>query len=243
MDILSIIGIIIFIALAVLILKLIKSTIKAVMLISSVLTVILIIGVFFVYSDANDFKENFPSVPSLYLLQKDDEIIAGFYGIFSGTTTPSLIGEEQLISYQNNFKENNLSQIRGDYYKIFILKSEVFDSLAEIRTEEDVFSKETIFSFLESDTPVNDYLKFKNAPIGSRDDLLNSLNIRDDTEFKAVLFTVLFGALMEDQGSFVIFTQYKKENIIIYPETTLFRLIKIIPLSLLDKVVKISPGE
>ena len=100
-----------------------------------------------------------------------------------------------------------------------------------------------IFSFLESDTPVNDYLKFKNAPIGSRDDLLNSLNIRDDTEFKAVLFTVLFGALMEDQGSFVIFTQYKKENIIIYPETTLFRLIKIIPLSLLDKVVKISPGE
>lgn len=244
MAIPAIIGIILFIVLVVLIIKLIKNTIKAIIIIISILLILLIIGTCFVYSDVNDFKQNFPTIPSLYLLEKNDQIVAGIYGIFSEEELPSLASEEQLTSYQNSFQENDLEEIKGDYYKVFIINSNAFDSITEIKTADITLSKETIFNFLDSSTPVDDFLALKNIPREQRDEALASLNVKNDAEFKSLLFTLLFGTLIQEQGPLFIFTQYKQGNIIIYPKTTIFMLIKKVPSSLLNKLLlKITQGE
>ncbi len=244
MAIPAIIGIILFIVLAVLILKFIKNVVKAIALIISILILLLIIGTYFVYSDINDFKQNFPTTPSLYLLEKNDQIVAGIYGVFSEEELPSLASEEQLTSYQNSFQENNLADIKGDYYKLFIINANAFDSITEIKTDDITLSKERIFNLLDSSTPVDDFLALKNIPQEQRDEALASLNVKDDAEFKSLLFAVLFSTSTKEQGHLFIFTQYKQGNIIIYQKSTIFMLIKEVPLSLLNKLLlKITPGE
>lgn len=240
----TIIGIILLIVLAVLIIKFIKSTIKAIALIISILVILSILGTFFVYSDINDFRQNFPTIPSLYLLQKDDQIVSGFYGIFSEETPPSLVSKEQLASYQQSFQENDLEEIKSDYYKVFIINANAFESITEIKADDTTLSKETLFSLLDSSDPIDDYMTQKNIPKQQRGILLDSLGIENDIEFKALLFAALFAKSMEEKGPLFIFTQLKQGNIIVYPKSTIFRLVKEAPSSLLDKLMtKVTPGE
>jgi hypothetical protein len=241
MAALSIIGIIIFIVIAVVILKLVKSILKAIFLIFSIAAVVLFLGLFFFYSDVNDFQENFPTVPSLFLLQKDNEIIAGFYGIFAENAAPSLVEEEQLINYQQNFQEDDLVQIKGDYYKIFIIDSAAFDSVTEVKIEETI-SKQEVFSLLDSTNPINDYLVETGSSL-DKNDLMYQLDIQNDAEFKSLLFNLLFNRLIEENDPLIIFKEYKKGNIIIYPETMMFKFVQKIPNILLNQVIQINQGE
>lgn len=240
----TIIGIILLIVLVVLILKFIKNAVKAIMLIISILVILSILGTYFTYSDIIDFRKNFPTTPSLYLLEKNDQVVAGIYGTFSEEELPSLVPEEQLTAYQTYFQDNDLNQIKGDYYKLFIINTEAFDSITEVKVDDETLSKETIFDLLDSSEPVNDYMTQKNIPKQNREVLLRDLEIENDAEFKALLFTALFSRIIQEQGRLFIFTQYKQGNVVIYPKSTIFRVIKEVPSSLLNKLAaKLSPGE
>jgi len=230
----TIIGVILLIVLAVLIFKLIKNTIKAIILIISILVILSLLGSSFVYLDVNDFKEKFPVIQSLYLLEKDNNIVAGFFG----TKIYSYISEEQLNSYQKNFEENNLEEIKSNHYKLFIIDINAFDSITEIQIDEEgPLSKAEINSLFDSSAPVDDYMTIKNIPKQNREILMKDFNIDDEAEFKALLFYQLFAESTEEE-SFFIFKEYKSDNIIVYPKSTIFRIIKEMPLSMLDKLIK-----
>jgi len=72
---------------------------------------------------------------------------------------------------------------------------------------------------------------------------MEQINIKNNAEFKSFLFILLFQRLIERQGPIIIFTQYKEGNVIIYPETMMFKFVKRIPNILLDRAIKINQGE
>ncbi len=243
MAIASIISLILFVVIAVLVFKFIKNTIKSIFILLAILTLVVVVGGITIYSDVNDFRQNFPTVPSLYLLEKDNQIVAGIYGTFSEEAPPSLVGTEQLASYQNNYQANNLDDIKGDYYKLFVMKAEAFDSITEIKTDGETISKQAVFDLLGSSTPINDFMAQKGLPQEQRSALLTNLNVKNDAEFKSLLFTLLFAKSIQEKGPTFIFIQFKQENIIIYPDTTITLLIKEVPLSLLNSVILKITGE
>jgi hypothetical protein len=59
-----------------------------------------------------------------------------------------------------------------------------------------------------------------------------------DTEFKGMLVATLFGNRIEDEGSLFIFKQYKAGNAIVYKETAVFQLVKLIPTSFVEGIIK-----
>ena len=99
-----------------------------------------------------------------------------------------------------------------------------------------------MFSLLESETPAYDYIESVVGTTTRKETLKNQmfseLNIQEDTEYKGILFFMLFGSAIEQQGPFFIFEQYKTGNIIIYQETIMFKLIKFIPSSLVYTMIK-----
>jgi hypothetical protein len=243
MNLPAIIGIILFVVLVVLILKFVKNIVKAIFSIVGLIIIFLIIGGSSLYLDISGFKENFGKTPNLYLLEKDGQIIAGASGFFLKDKEPSFAGKDELELYRQKFSENNLEAIKGDNYKLFIIKSGVFDSIGQVKTDDETISKQKIFELLESETPVNDYLKYKGISIDQRDYLLDQLKIKDSAQFKGLLLALLFKASIEENSSVFIFSQYKQGNIVIYPESALFKLLKLAPSSALAKYLKIEKGE
>ena len=244
MALASIISLILFVIIAVLVFRFIKNTVKSILLLLAILFFVSVAGGILIYADANDFRQNFPAIPSLYLLEKDGRVVAGFYGAFSETSQPFLTKKDRLSEYQAYYEEEELDKIKGDYYKIFIFKSESFDYITEVQTEGEVLSRETIFDLLSSDTPVNDYLILKEMPLDQRSNLLNQLKLEDKSQFKALLFVLLFSKSLDEKGPLFTFTEFKQGNVVIYPESAITSLIKEIPLSLLDNLIlKVSGGE
>jgi len=233
---------------ALMVFKVTKSILKAVFLAVSVILLIVIIGGYFVVSDANDFREKFPSQPSIYLLKDDEKIIAGFSGILEENFTPSPALEEQINSYQYDYEQKNLNKILGENYKLFIMNKSAFDFVNEVSAGEKPLAKQEIFDLLDSSMPINDYLSKQGIPDSqkskARQDLLAQMNIKDDTEFKGILFGLLYATAMSKEGPLFMFDQVRNENMIVYPETAMFKLLKQIPSSFIQNIAtKIKKGE
>ena len=242
----SIIILIIFIIAVVLIIKFVKGVIKIIYLIASLIIIILLITALFLFIDIKDFREKFPTNPSLFLLEKDSNIIAGFYGIFSEESEPNLVSEQELISYQTNFKDNNLGLILGqENYKLFIINSNAFEFDVMDINENISLEKQEVFSLLNSQNAIEDFLDITmgNGAKEQKEEFMENSEIKDNAEFKGILFAILFRDAQDIQGPLFIFNEYKKDNIMIYPETLLFKFIKKMPSFLQDKIIKIKGEE
>jgi hypothetical protein len=244
MAVASIITLILFIIIAVLVFKFIKNVVKSILIILSILVLLVIASGLFISADANDFRANFAAIPSLYLLETDGQIVAGIYGTFSEEGIPSLVGTEQLNSYQTSYQENDLANIKENYYKVFIIKSEAFDSITEVRTDGETMPKQAIIDLIDSSTPIDDFMEQRNIPQDRRSALMSNFQIANDDEFKSFLFTLLIVESIEEKGPLFIFTEFKQGNVIIYPESAITFFIKEIPFSLLNSLIlRISGGE
>ncbi len=239
----SIIWIILIIVIGIVMFKITKSILKTMFLIfSAVFLIVLILG-FFVVSDAMDFNENFRAQPSLFLLGDSERLTAGFSGIPSGESQFTFLSEERLGPYN----ESNLGNILQNNYKLFLIKREAFDSVDEIEISNINTTKQEIFNIIDSETPVYDYLKLQPEKIHesvlpqAKEDFLSQMDIETETEFKGIMLATLFSKTMENP--LFLFSQYQKENIVIYPETAMFKFIKKMPLSLVDNLINVKKGE
>lgn len=219
--------------------------VKTIFFVSSVITAILIIFGVFIFKDVNDFRNNYPTKPSIYVLEKDDELISGLQVLLGEEPKPEPINQEQLSNYQAAYDNDNLAEIKGDNYKLFIFKSTAFDTINTIKvSEETELTREEMFSLLESETPASDYIELvvgtTTQTENLRKQMFANLEIQEETEYKGILFFTLFGSAVDQQGPLFIFDQYKKNNIIIYPETMMFKIIKSAPQSLIEKITTVG---
>lgn len=231
-----IIWLVLIIVAGLIIYKITKSIFKAIFLALSVGVIIIIILGGLIISDINDFRENAQTQPNIYLLEDNGEIIAGFSGILGEDFQPDFV-EEELGPY------NNLDGLLGNNYKLFLVKKQALGSVEEVEGEDITLTRQEILDMIASDSPVDDFIKkqYPNLPAaqlsGARQSLLSQMEIENDAEFKGTLFAATFASAMEEQGPLFIFDQYKEGNIIIHPETAMFKFLKIIPSSILKNVI------
>lgn len=221
--------------------KFTKSVIKSIFLAFSLLGIILGVIVALIAADAIDFNKNFQTRESLFVLEENGKILTGFSGIMGEGLTPSYLKAEEISSLHQNY--DDLDVVLGDHYKLFIIKRNFFDTLETIESGDVSFGKQEFFDMVSSDNPLdsfiaNQYPNLSDASIPKiKKDLLEQLEIEEESQFSGTLFAVSLGAAMKDSPVF-LFAQYQKGNVIIYPETMLFKAMKRIPSSLLQKLVK-----
>jgi energy-coupling factor transporter transmembrane protein EcfT len=246
MDITFIIGLIVFIIASTIIFKIVGKAFKAVIYISTLFSILILIMGFFVYQDAMDIKENFPDSEKLILLDVEGKLAAGMYGTLTEQQQPEFVSTSKLKEYQANYK-SNMKAIQGDYYKIFIIKESMFDDVGETLEFGDYsFSKEDALDLLKSEDALEDIatLMIEEQGLPDTPELREQLKqqVKSSEEAKALMFGALFTEKMKDPSPVNILNEMKDGNIVIYPETIVFKLVKSMPLSLMQKFVKFEGG-
>ncbi len=229
MDLSSIITIIIFIVAVIIIFKIVKTILKTILIILILSFLVTAIFGFFTYKDSVELNDNLENQPKLMLLQDNEKIIAGFVATDSEEEAEFLT-ISQVAEYQNNFKKKDYKKMLNNNQKMFIINLKAFDLVDEkVNFNGKELSKNFLYSVLKSNDPISLYK--------SETDMDPALNeISDPVEFKSNIFAFLFNESIEKRGQFFIFSEYKKKNIIVYPETAVFKFIKLIPTAFVNKM-------
>ena len=229
MDLNSIITIIILIVIAIIIFRIVKTILKAVL---TVLVLGFLLTAFFgflTYKDAVWLKDNLEGQPKLMLLQDNKKIVAGFVATDFGEEA-ELLTISQVAEHQNSFKKQDYKKMLGTNQEMFIIDRKAFGLVDEkVNFNGKELSKNFLYSVLKSNDPINLYR--------GETGINPALNgISDSVEFKSQVFAVLFSEAIEKKGTLFIFSEYKKKNIIAYPETAVFKFIGLIPTAFIDKM-------
>ena len=229
MDLSSIITIIIFIVVAIIIFKIVKTILKTILIVLILGFLLTAIFGFFTYQDAVELKDNLETKPKLMLLQDNEKIIAGFVAT-DFEEEAEFLTINQITEYQNSFKKQDYKKMLGNNYKMFIIEIKAFDfDDEELDFIGKKVSKNILYSVLKSNDPITLYKSKTNV-----DPAL--YGISDHVEFKAMVFAVLFSEEIEKKSTLFIFSEYKKKNIMVYPETPVFKFIKLIPTSFVNNM-------
>tara|TARA_Y100000310_G_C20537940_1_gene741810 strand:+ start:90 stop:656 length:567 start_codon:yes stop_codon:yes gene_type:complete len=122
-----------------------------------------------------------------------------------------VVSQKNLEQYSVYLANDDYSKILGSYYKFILVDME-----AVLNIDQDSFTiQEQEFT---------------------KDELLVLLRSGENLEYRAAAFSYVFSKYLFSQNN--LLKEYKKGNIFIYPETIMFKVIKIIPVSLFDKALQ-----
>ena len=235
MDIISILALVVLIILIYMVFKVTTKILKIVSLVFIGIIVISFVLGFFIVRDAKDFRENFPVEEKKILLLNEDEIITAFS---TKVDDVNITSQDELDELNSLYKLEKYDDMLDDSYKMMIFNfSVVEDSKAdEFEFDGMTITKEQIIAILLSDNPMHDYIE----DIKRDDPEDYMINSDKDRELKAKLFAVVFTEGIMDSKLF-FYSQYQKDKIYIYPETIMFKAIRLMPLSLIqDKLDEVK---
>lgn len=252
MDLYSIV-ILVVLALSIgLVLKLVKGVVKIISFIFLILFVVSIVLGFFVYKDMDDLRKNWPDSDKIILLA-NDKVYSGMIATFSGGKEPVFI--DNLENYQSDYASGNYDLLLGSNYKLFIFRIGMFERTdekidfegMEIYGKEVSLSKSEILDIIESDNSAEKFVSIviSNGEMASaekqafKDELVREIG--SGNELKGAMFGILFQNAVEKDPLF-LFKNLNNGNVIIYPETVIFKLLKIAPLSLMEGIMQKAMG-
>jgi len=220
---------------------------------SILFSTLILIGGIFLYMDTSDFQKNFSSSGKSFVLVKDDRLIAGFEGtLASEQEAPVFFKQDEISRFQDAYSRDSMAEIKGANYKLFIIPFEIF-SMQSVSFNDEELSMEYVKSLFDSEHPIDEYIgrmiskqDIDTELIGMAEQKYrNEMNrlFQDDAQLKGALFALLFTEEIKKQGQAFLIKEYKAGAIKIYEETLLFRLIKILPSSLIDKLTQSVVSE
>ncbi|MBW2976979.1 hypothetical protein KY347_06045 [Candidatus Woesearchaeota archaeon] len=176
---------------------------------SLIIFLLLAANIFFVYRDAADLRENFDVSTKKVMLVDNNKVITGF--LLDGDV--NLLASEDLEKFSSYLESKDYEEILGDSYKLMVFDLGIISSLdEEIELDDEIITKEQAISALKSDADANE---------------------------KAELFgDILTSSILSSRNPLFFFSEFKKGNIVIYPETALFKTVKFIPLSFVKDATK-----
>lgn len=248
MEIILIVGIILFILIGIIIFKIIGKIVKTLSILMSILTIVMLIGGIFVYLDAKDLKENFSVEKKLFVLDYDDVLLSGFtLKDMAVDGMPEVLSKEVLSEYSNYYSNNDMKSIQGEeYYKVFVFKKELFDDVLEMDIGNVKLSKYDIDAILVSNDALNlvvdKMLMSQGVPLDNtkyREEI--SKELKSNEAVKGLLVAGLF-AKKSKEPTF-IFEGLQNETVMVYPETIIFKLIKIVPFNYMSKFVDMGSED
>ncbi|MFH1849922.1 MAG: hypothetical protein ABH879_07120 [archaeon] len=218
----------------------IKAAVKVLFLLSFIFGAVISIAGYRAYEDAVELRERLPSEPSRRLLIDDGRVLACVNSSFA-VKSAQLSTNAAIEEFQGAFDQGNLEKIRGSNYKLFIIDIDSFDSEGQVEMGEDVFERAELIAILRSANATDGFSAIladsRGLPIESvKGPLMEQFRIDDDSQMKGLILRMLISDKMDEEGSAFIFSEYRKGNIQIYEETIVFRFIKHLPASIMDRI-------
>lgn len=208
---------------AIIIFKVAKGLLQAILLVNAVLTVVAAVFGVFVIKDALDLKNNFQAQDNLLLISNDEQagVVAGILvrgtqsqqEKGSGMANVEVLDAAELGRVSALFAKKDYASILGTAYKLIAVKEgAVISSVPEsLQDDEDVVSREDVLAQVES----------------------------SKGEERAMILAALLAMKVSKDPMFII-SEYKAGNVVVYPETLVFKAIKLVPLSIFRKAAGIA---
>jgi|TARA_Y100000310_G_scaffold292645_1_gene321586 energy-coupling factor transporter transmembrane protein EcfT len=185
-----------------------KKVFKLLFYVGIIIFLLIAANTYFIYEDVMDLKENFAILEKKVLLVDDKEVVAGL--LLNEET--NFLTNEQLEDYSSYLRNEDYEKILGDSYKLMIFDLDIILNLDEIEIWDEIVTNDYVISALKSDV---------------------------DSMEKASLFgVVLANNILSSKNPLFFFSEFKKGNIMVYPETALFKTVKIIPLPFIKDIGK-----
>jgi len=189
--------------------------------------------------DINDFRNNFLTSDKLFLLDGEEGFVSGFVmGAMNDINEIKSITKNELEFFTSQYNEGSIKEFASGYYKIFILNKQLFDGIDDnIQLNEQNFSKDFILEAIEAEDSVEFLVQSQlpeEAPDTIKNDYRNTLG--DPDVLKAKLFAVMFMTAVRQEPAKFLLQHIKDEKIIIYPESSMFKAVKIVPKVVVDKL-------
>ena len=204
----QIISIIVFVVVLVFIWGIFKKLFKLLFYAGMIISLLLAANLYFIYQDFQDLRENFAASEKKVILKDDDKVLTG---LLMGQEVDFLTNS-QLRDYSSSLKNNDYEDILGNSYKLMVFDIDIIEHLdKEIEIEGFKITTDEAAATLKSDT--------------------------SSSQEKAALFSVILAdEILNTRNPLLFFSEFKDGNIIIYPETALFKTVKIIPVSFIKDV-------
>ncbi len=202
-------------------------------------------GMLIIY-DAYQIKKNLPDSTNTFMVKDKDTLLGGFEGKLGKTQETRFFDKKAVNEYQEHYSAGNLKSMLGSRYKIFIFDLAAFDSLEwPLDTGQDAVSKELLYKIMRSEKPLQVYVdavypEFKASSEAIKKSILSGLGIDDEYMIKGVLLAMLFAKALEEKDAVFILEEYRAGNLIIYPETIVFKFVKSVPATVYRKTMELT---
>ena len=205
----QIISIIVFFLVLVFIWGFFKKIFKLLYYAGIIITLLLAANLYFIYQDFRDLRENFGVSEKKVVLKDGSGILTGLLL----NEDASLMTNQQLNDYSIYLKNNDYKKILDNSYKLMIFDVEIISSLDnEIDLGYKAITPNEAVSILKSDA---------------------------SQEEKASLFSIILtDEILSSKNPLFFFSEFKEGNIIIYPETALFKTVKLVPTDLFKNIAE-----
>lgn len=226
----TIITVAIIIILFIVFFKIFKTILKAISYTLLIVVIVSLVFGYFVFQDLKDIQQNFETEPKLFLLEDNNKIMAGV--IITGNESVTLLTQKEQDKYTQYLKQNDLKSIKGNNYKLFILKKGFFNSSVQI--EEDInLTKEQAAEIMTSEEAIKKYAQITNT---------NEAELANETtsaEVRSKIFTAALSSELNNAGGMLyIVQQIRKENAIVYEKTPVFMITDFAPNKLFAQAEK-----
>ena len=214
------------------ILKIVHNVIKAFFYTALLMFILFISLGYWVYNDTLDLKDHFINSSKIFLLEDKNGIIAG---ISVHQDEKEYITETIAEDYSNNIVNDDYNGILGDKYKLFVLNMDIFSRIETVNLFGKEISKGDFFMIMESENPkvtLNNYF--------SADDPVFTMMLagsKDDADIKSRVFSHISGRLIS-KDPLLLLNSYREGEIVIYPETITFKLIKYLPINAVKRIIE-----
>jgi energy-coupling factor transporter transmembrane protein EcfT len=225
----SIVLIIILAVIAALVLCIVFKVAKIFMKIAFAAAAVLIIAVvvsgFFVFQDYKDFRENVNN--SVYIVAEKNNALAGFYQGEAGEL--SLMGTDELAAAGKHLAAKNFSGIRGSKYKLFLFNS---GSIKAANSSFEILGR--TFNSEDALKVINSSGSEALAPYMGNEAVASFSS--DSGKVRSLFFGQLMASSAQKNPMFLA-AEISNGGLKVYPETALFKMLKIVPISMAKKFI------
>jgi len=213
--------------------RMVKGALKTAFIVMLVFSLLMSVATYYVYQDVANFQEGFTTGSKLFLLQDEDYIVTGFSTKFvedteSGASGVIPISDDSLKEYRGLYSQGEYETILGDNYKVFFFDMDSFQDVNDINLGTLSLDVDQVGELLRSSTPMKDFVELST---GQKIDMEFPQSKKD--EIRSLLFGALFAAAVSKHGALFIVEQVREKNMIVYPETAMFKVLKYIPIGVM----------
>jgi len=181
--------------------------------------ILLIVGTVIIYKDIADISDNFLVEEKLFVLVMNKEVTASF----------SIKGTEPAVIIEDLTNIKALPYKELGYYKVLLFSWESFEDLQEFEFGGEKLTRIQAKQILESTNAMQTLADISQIPIGAIEEAYKTNDM-----LKGDLFGNMASAAADEES---ILMALRAGRVKIVPETITFKLIKILPMSIIEKMV------